>query len=115
MTRRRCPPPDLHYLEDGFILTDQEARERLTTKVVVNRRNKKIVTQAEEVTEQEYVEQLQLQTRNILLEVCQEYHPCTEPILGSLKINQIYDADVTENCRYYHSFTSRVKAMDCCW
>jgi hypothetical protein len=26
-----------------------------------------------------------------------------------LKIHQIYDADVTKNCRYYHSLTSRVK------
>ncbi|XP_028400166.1 uncharacterized protein LOC114523443 [Dendronephthya gigantea] len=68
MTRRKCPPPDLHYLEDGFILTDQEARERLTTKLVVNRRNKKIISQPQEFNEQEYVEQLQLQIRSILLE-----------------------------------------------
>jgi hypothetical protein len=32
-----------------------------------------------------------------------------------LKIHQIHDADVTKNCRYYHSFTSRVKSMDCYW
>ena len=32
-----------------------------------------------------------------------------------LKIHQIYDADVTRNCRYYHSFASRVKTMDYCW
>ena len=70
MTRRRCPPPDLHYLEDGYILTNQEARERLTTKMVVNRRNKKIVTKPDELSEEEYVEQLKLQTRSILLEVC---------------------------------------------
>ena len=70
MTRHRSPPPDLHYLEDGFILTEQEARERLTTKMVVNRRNKKIITKPEELSEQEYVEQLKLQTRNILLKVC---------------------------------------------
>ena len=69
MTRRRCPPPDLHYLEDGFILTDREAREKLTTKMVVNRRKKKILTQPEELSEQEYIEQLNLETRNMLLQV----------------------------------------------
>ena len=71
MTRRRCPPPDLHYLEDGFMLTNQEARERLTTKMVVNRRNKNIVSRPDELSEDEYVEQLKVQTRSILLEVCQ--------------------------------------------
>ena len=74
MTRRKCPPPDLHYLEDGFILTDQEATERLTTKMVVNRRNKKIISQPQEFNDQEYVEQLQLQIRSILMEVCINYH-----------------------------------------
>jgi septum formation inhibitor-activating ATPase MinD len=74
MTRRRCPPPDLHYLEDGFILTEQEAKERLTTKMVINRRNKKIVNQPHELSEEEYVEQLKLQTRSILLEVCPQHN-----------------------------------------
>jgi hypothetical protein len=35
--------------------------------------------------------------------------------IRELKIHQIYDADVTKNCRYYHSFISRVKTMDGCW
>ena len=74
MTRRRGPPPDLHYLEDGFILTDREAKEKCTSKMVVNRRNKKIVTQPDELTEEQYVEQLQLQTRSILLEVSIHCH-----------------------------------------
>ena len=74
MTRRRGPPPDLHYLEDGFILTDRGAKEKCTSKMVVNRRNKKIVTQPDELTEEQYVEQLQLQTRSILLEVSIHCH-----------------------------------------
>ena len=74
MTRRKCAPPDLHYLEDGFILTDQEVRERLTTKMVINRRNKKIVTEPQELSEEEYVEQLKLQTRSILLQVCPQWY-----------------------------------------
>ena len=53
------------------MLTNQEARERLTTKMVVNRRNKKIVNRPDELSEDEYVEQLKVQTRSILLEVCQ--------------------------------------------
>ena len=35
--------------------------------------------------------------------------------IRELKIHQIYDADVTKNYRYYHSFISRVKSMDGCW
>ena len=71
MTRRRCPPPDLHHLEEGFILTEKEAKERLTTKMVVNRRNKKVLQKPDLLNEEKYVEQLQLQTRHILLEVCE--------------------------------------------
>ena len=36
-------------------------------------------------------------------------------VSSELKIHKIYGADVTKNCRYYHSFTSRVKSMDGCW
>ena len=69
MTRRRCPPPDLHYLDNGFILTEREVRERLTTRMVVNRRNKKVLQEPQLVTEEQYVEQLKIQTKNMLLEV----------------------------------------------
>lgn len=71
MTRRRCSPPDLHYLENGFILTEQEAKERLTTTMVVNRRKKKVVRKPEPLSEEDFVEQLRQQTRSVLLEVCE--------------------------------------------
>ena len=70
MTRRRCPPPDLHYLENGFILTEKEVKEKLTTRMVVNRRNKKVLQKPDVLDEEEYVKELKVQTRNLLLDVC---------------------------------------------
>jgi hypothetical protein len=43
------------------------------------------------------------------------YNTNANVVNSVLNIHQIYDADVAKNCRYRHSFASRVKSMDGCW
>ena len=51
-------------------MTDEEAKEKLIVKRIINRKTKRILKYPDEMTEAEYREGCQREISNILLEVC---------------------------------------------
>ena len=63
--QRRRPPPDLDMIEDGWVLTEKEATEKMIKKRLINRMSKKIVVPPQVPGEKEYMQRC----RKIALEM----------------------------------------------
>ncbi|EDO40633.1 predicted protein [Nematostella vectensis] len=61
------PPPDLDMIEDGFILSESEAREKMITKKIVNRRSKKVVVLPSVLSKEEYVARCREEASNMVM------------------------------------------------
>lgn len=64
---RRRPPPDLDMIEDGFVLTEAEAAEKMIKRRIVNRRSKKVIIPPQVPNEQQYVERCKKAASDMLL------------------------------------------------
>lgn len=56
LMQRRHPPPDLDMIEDGWVLTEKEAAEKMIKKRLINRMSKKIVVPPQVQGEKEYMQ-----------------------------------------------------------
>ena len=76
LSQRRSPPPDLDMIENGFVLTESEAREKMITKRIVNRRSKKVIIPPQTPCELEFLTRCRKEASNMLLnvsEMCSQY------------------------------------------
>lgn len=67
LTLRRRPPPDLDMIENGFILTEAEAKEKMIKTRIVNRRSKKVLISPQVPNEQQYLERCRKAASDMLL------------------------------------------------
>ena len=52
--QRRRPPPDLDMIEDGWVLTEKEAAEKMIQKRIINRMSKRVIVPPQVQGENEY-------------------------------------------------------------
>lgn len=67
--QRRHPPPDLDMIEDGWVLTEKEAAEKMIKKRLINRMSKKIVVPPQVQGEKEYMQRCKKIALEMLLGV----------------------------------------------
>ena len=67
--QRRNPPPDLDMIEDGWVLTEKEAAEKMIKKRLINRMSKKIVVPPQVQGEKEYMQRCKKIALEMLLGV----------------------------------------------
>ena len=69
LMQRRHPPPDLDMIEDGWVLTEKEAAEKMIKKRLINRMSKKIVVLPQLQGEKEYMQRCKKIALEMLLGV----------------------------------------------
>lgn len=56
-------------IENGYILNEKEALEKMVTKRIVNRRSKKVIIQPKQLTEEEFIARCRQEASNMLMGV----------------------------------------------
>ena len=69
LSLRRRPPPDLDMIDNGFVLTESEAREKMIKARIINRMSKRVVIYPQVPCEEEYLVRCRKEASNILLGV----------------------------------------------
>jgi len=95
LAQRRRPPPDLDLIEDGFVLTEEESREKRLTKQIINRRSKKVIIPPPVLSEEEFVQRCREEASNMLLGVRKK------------KLTVLFSLKNSENCITWILFNPR--------
>ena len=69
LSQRCSPPPYLDMIDNGFVLTEREAHEKMIQRRIVNRRSKKVVIRPQTPSQQEFVVRCKKEASNMLLGV----------------------------------------------